>query len=216
MMSFPALARSVPGRIQSSARSFHRVLALPHAPAVAASSLIARLPKGMVPLATVLLLHQVTSSYALAGLTAALVAAGDAASTPFQGRLIDRVGRGCVLIPTAAAHVTAVAALLALARAHGPAAALAASAAVAGIGMPPVSGSIKAVWPRLAGADRVADAYTIESLLQQVIFLAGPLLVAGLAVTSGPAAALACSAVMVLVPHQATFALSTMRRSRLS
>lgn len=197
-MSFPALARSVPGRIESSARSFHRVLALPHAPAVAASSLIARLPKGMVPLATVLLLHQVTSSYALAGLTAALVAAGDAASTPFQGWLIDRVGRGCVLIPTAAAHVTAVAALLLLARAHGPAGALAASAAVAGIGMPPVSGSIKAVWPQLAGADRVADAYTIESLLQQVIFLAGPLLVAVLAGTSGPAAALACSAVMVL------------------
>ena len=198
-MSLPALARSVPGRIQSSARSFHVVLALPRARAIAASSLIARLPKGMVPLATVLLLHQVTGSYALAGLTAGLVAAGDAASTPFQGRLIDRAGRGWVLVPTAAVHVTAVTALLLLATAHGPAVALAASAGVAGIGMPPVSGSIKAVWPQLAGPGRVADAYTIESLLQQVIFLAGPLLVALLARTSGPAAALACSAGMVLV-----------------
>jgi MFS family permease len=198
MMALPTLAHSVTGRIQSSARSFRSVLALPHAPVIAASSLVARLPKGMVPLATVLLLHQVTGSYALAGLTAALVAAGDAASTPFQGRLIDRVGRGWVLIPTAAVHVAAVTALLLLARAHGPAGALAASAAVAGVGMPPVSGSIKAVWPQLAGADRVADAYTIESLLQQIVFLAGPLLVALLAGTSSPAAALACSAGMVL------------------
>jgi hypothetical protein len=69
---------------------------------------------------------------------------------------------------------------------------------VAGIGMPPVSGSIKAVWPRLAGPDRVAEAYTVESLLQQIVFLAGPLLVALLAGLSGPAAALACSAGLVL------------------
>lgn len=198
-MFLPALVRSVPDRVQSSARSFRSVLALPHARSVAASSLVARLPKGMVPLATVLLLHQATGSYALAGLTAALVAAGDAASTPLQGRLIDRVGRGRVLIPTAALHVTAVSALLLLARAHGSAWTLAASATVAGVGMPPVSGSIKAVWPQLAGADRVADAYTIESLLQQIIFLAGPLLVAVLVAASGPGAALACSAAMVLI-----------------
>src|SRR5262245_10630905 len=197
-MSLPALARSVPGRIQSSARSFRVVLAMPHARAVAAASLIARLPKGMVPLATVLLLHQVTGSYALAGLTAGLVAAGDAVATPFQGRLIGRAGRGRVLSPTAAVHATGVTSLLLLAWAHGPAGALAASAGVAGIGMPPVSGSIKAVWPQLAGPGRVPDAYTIESLLQQVIFLAGPLLVALLAGTSGPAAALACLAGLVL------------------
>lgn len=197
-MSLPVLARSMPGRIRSSARSFRTVLALPRARAIAASSLIARLPKGMVPLSTILLLHQVTGSYVLAGVTAALVAAGDAASTPFQGRLIDRAGRGLVLIPTAALHVTSVTALLLLARAHAPAGALAASAGVTGAGMPPVSGSIKAVWPQLTGADRVADAYTIESLLQQVIFLAGPLLVALLAGIAGAAAALGCSAGMVL------------------
>lgn len=197
-MSLPALARLAPGRIRSSARSLHGALALPRARSVAVSSLVARLPKGMVPLATILLLHQVTGSYALAGLTAALVAAGDAASTPLQGRLIDRVGRGWVLIPTAALHVGAVTTLLLLARLHEPAWALAASAGAAGIGMPPVSGTIKAAWPQLAGPGYVAEAYTIESLLQQVVYLAGPLLVALLAGASGPAAAMACSAGMVL------------------
>ena len=128
----------------------------------------------MVPLATVLLLHQISGSYAIAGITAALVAAGDAASTPVQGRLVDRLGRGRVLIPTAAVHVAAVAAVLMLARKGAPAAAVAVCACVAGIGMPPVSGSIKAIWPQLVGQDHLPAAYTVESLLQQVIFLSGP------------------------------------------
>jgi hypothetical protein len=127
-MPLPAQLSSIPGQIRVSARAFRGVLAQPHVRAVAASSLIARLPKDMVPLATVLLLRQATGSYLLAGLTAALVAAGDAASTPAQGALIDRAGRGWVLIPTAAVHVAAVISLLLLVRAHCPAAALAASA----------------------------------------------------------------------------------------
>lgn len=118
---------------------------------VAATSLVARLPKGMVPLATVLLLHQSAGSYAIAGIAVALTALGDAASAPAQGWLADRFGCGRVLIPTAAVHVAAVAALLLLVRDQAPVAAVIACAGLAGIGLPPVSGSIKAAWPRLAG-----------------------------------------------------------------
>lgn len=104
---------------------------------------------------------------------------------------MDRLGRGWVLIPTAAVHVAGVAAVLVLSRNGVPADAVAASACVAGIGMPPVSGSIKAVWPQLVGQDRLPAAYAMESLLQQVIFMSGPLLVAAFTTASGPAAALA-------------------------
>ena len=173
-MSLRPLARSLPGQLRASAGAIRTVLALRGVRLVAAASLVARLPKGMVPLATVLLLHQISGSYAIAGITAALVAAGDAASTPVQGRLVDRLGRGRVLIPTAAVHVAAVAAVLILARKGTPAAAVAVCACVAGIGMPPVSGSIKAIWPQLVGQDHLPAAYTVESLLQQVIFLSGP------------------------------------------
>jgi len=193
------LVRTVPGQVRASAQAFRTVLALPRVRLVSAASLVARLPKGMVPLATVLLLHQITGSYAIAGMTAALVAGGDAASTPVQGRLVDRLGRGLVLIPTAAVHVAAVAAVLVLARDGAPDAAVAGCACVAGIGMPPVSGSIKAVWPQLAGRDHLPAAYTVESLLQQVVFLAGPLLVAAVTMVTSPAVALACSAALVAV-----------------
>jgi MFS family permease len=196
-VSFRPLARAVPDQVRVSAAAFRTVFALPHVPLVVVTSGVARLPKGMVPLAIVLLIHQATGSYAIAGATAALVAIGDAASTPLQGRLTDRFGRGMVLIPTAAVHVAAVAAVLALTRAGAPADPVAACACLAGIGMPPVSGSIKAVWPQLAGQEILPAAYAVESLLQQLVFLSGPLLVAGLTTVSGPAAALACSAVLV-------------------
>jgi MFS family permease len=186
-----------PSWIRGSAESLRSVLALPGARLLAATSLVARLPKGMVPLAIVLLLRQATGSYAIAGITAACTAIGDAASTPVQGRLVDRFGRGWVLIPTAAVHAAAVAAVLILTRGHAPAPAVAGCACAAGIGMPPVSGSIKAVWPQIAGQDLLPAAYVVESLLQQVIFLAGPLLVAVLTVIDGPATALACAAVLV-------------------
>jgi hypothetical protein len=66
-MSLRPLARAVPGQVRASAGAFRAVLALRRVRLVAAASLVARLPKGMVPLATVLLLHQITGSYAIAG-----------------------------------------------------------------------------------------------------------------------------------------------------
>jgi MFS family permease len=172
-------------------RQFRAILSDPRVAAVAVTSLLARLPKGMVPLATVLLLHQRTGSYTLAGLTTALVAIGDAATTPAQGRLVDRYGRTKVLVPTALIHVAAVIVLLV---ASAPMT-LAAAACVAGVGMPPISGSIKAVWPRLVPEELVGAAYALESLMQQAFFLTGPLLVAAI---GKPAVALAGSAVLLL------------------
>jgi hypothetical protein len=84
-MSFRPQAHAVRDQVRVSAGAFCAVLALPHARLVAATSLVARLPKGMVPLATVLLLRQDTGSYAIAGITAALVAAGDAPRRPCRG-----------------------------------------------------------------------------------------------------------------------------------
>jgi MFS family permease len=133
---------------------------------VATTSLLGRLPKGMLPLTVVLMVHQATNSYATAGLAAALLSAGDAISAPAQGWLTDRFGRDRVLIPSAALHVAALGGVLILIR-SGTLIGVMAAAFVAGIGMPPISGSIKAAWPKMAPPDALAAAYVVESLLQQ-------------------------------------------------
>ena len=193
------LARALPGQVRDSVQAFRAVLALPRVRPLAAASAVARLPKGMMPLAMVLLVRQSAGSYALAGAAAALMALGDAVSAPAQGRMADRFGRARVLVPSAALHVAAVAAVLALARHGTPPGALMASACLAGVGMPPVSGSIKAAWPQLVPPAALPAAYAMESLLQQVVFLAGPLLVSAIAAAADPAAAMACSAGLAVI-----------------
>ena len=188
-------ARRLRAALHDSLRTLGTVLRLPGVPAVAVTSTVARLPKGMLPLATVLLLHRATGSFAVAGAAAAMVAFGDAASAPAQARLVDRFGPGRTLIPAAAVHVAALVALASMAGRGAPAAAMVACAGVAGIGIPPVSGTVKALWPRLVGPDRVPAAYAVESLLQQIVFLVGPLLLAALVATGGPTVAfIACAA----------------------
>lgn len=173
---------------------YRDVFAAPRLRGVVVTSAIARLPKGMAPLSLVVLVRDTGHSYVLAGLVAALLGLGDAATTPWQGRLVDTYGRGRVLLPTAFLHVTAVSSLIPLANGGAPPGALAAVAFAAGAGMPPVSGCVKAAWPDLSQPGRSATVYAIESLVQQVVFLVGPLLVAIVISTAGPTAALACSA----------------------
>jgi hypothetical protein len=159
----------------------------PRRRAVVVTSAIARLPKGMAPLSLVVFLHATGHSYGLAGAAAALLALGDASTTPLQGRLVDRHGRAAVLLPAAFVHVCAVAALL-------TGAPVLVAAFMAGVGLPPVSGCVKAAWPDLLPG-RTDVAYRVESLVQQTVFLAGPLLAAAL-LPAGPAVPLACSAAL--------------------
>lgn len=74
----------------------------PRRRAVVVTSAFARLPKGMAPRSLVVFRHA----------AAAPVAIGDASTTPFLGRLVDRHGRAAVLLPTAYLHVDAANALL--------------------------------------------------------------------------------------------------------
>ena len=132
---------SLPGKVALSGRSSWSVLAQPRSLAVALTSLVARLPKGMVPLAIVLDVGQAKGTYLAAGVVLAALGAGDAAATPLQGWLVDRFGRGRVLLPSAAMYALALAGLVG-ATAHGePTGLLAGCAFLAGIGFPPVSGA---------------------------------------------------------------------------
>jgi MFS family permease len=165
----------------------------------ACSSLIARVPKGITPLAVVSLVHQTTGSYAAAGVIAAASAFGDALSTPVQGRLLDRYGRGRVLLPSAVVYAAALSLLPVLAVHHEPVAVLFGCALLAGAGFPPISGSMKALWPRLVtNGTATGTAYAAESLIQQILLLIAPLLATALIAWATPAAALWTAATATL------------------
>lgn len=193
-------------------RAYLRILRVPHMKPLFGAMLLARLPIGINALATVLFLREQTGSFAVAGTATGGLALGTALGAPFAARLVDRSGRG-VLLLLAAGHASGLAGLLALGYAGAPTVALTADTVLTGMLLPPVSSVLRAIYARmLAGdAEAVRAAFALDSVLTETIFIAGPLLIAALVALTGPAAALGVSAAAVLTG--ATLFLATWRRS---
>ena len=75
---------------------------------------------------------------------------------------------------------------------------IALAAALAGLTLPPLSSTVRIVWPRLAPGELRSTAYALEAALQEVFFVGGPLLAAALSAIE-PAAAVAGAGLASLV-----------------
>lgn len=175
------------GEQSAGLRRYADVLRAPGVGRIAAAALIARLPTGMTPLATVLLVRDEGRSYAVAGLVVAASALAGAVGQPLWGRLIDRIGQARVLLPLAIAYPLGLAGMALAATEGAPAAVVATFAAFAGGTLPPVGSCMRALWPSLMPTQGLRDtAYALEAWLQELFFILGPLIVAGIA-TVAPA-----------------------------
>lgn len=154
-------------------------LSLDGARSVVASVAVGRLPMGMVPLAVLLLVEDVTHDVGLAALVVGANGIASALATPVQGAVIDRVGQWPVLLVCAVGSAVALAALVPLTDAGAPGVTLLAAGAVAGALMPPVSACARTLWSMIAeGSEARAAAYALDSTTSQLTFIVGPLLVA--------------------------------------
>ena len=172
------------------------VLGAPGAPPLVAARTLGALPIGMVPLAIVLLLRSAGDSYALAGLATGAFALGVAVASPLLGRLVDRVGIARVLTPLSLTFPASVVALTLAGSRHAPAAATIAFALLAGANYPPVGPCMRALWPRLLDdASLRTVAFSVEATLQELAFVGGPPILAGVVALAGPVAGLIVTAV---------------------
>jgi predicted MFS family arabinose efflux permease len=159
----------------------------PSVPQVVGASLIGRLPLGMLPLGTVLLVRAAGDSYAVVGIVVAALSIASAVSSPVVGRLIDRAGLTRVLLPLAVLFPVSVSVLVELARQHAPPVALAACAAAAGGTVPPIGACIRTLWPTmLPRQDLRETAFALEAWMQELSFVVGPVLVGGIAAIASP------------------------------
>jgi MFS family permease len=157
-------------------------------------TLVARIPDSIASIAIVILVRSVTGSYAIAGLAAAAFAIGTAVSAPVAGRALDRLGQRRVL-PVLAAAFGAAATVLVLMAGQLGSYGLAGLAAVAGLTRPPVEAALRAMWPRLVPAGQLDAAYALDSSVQELIWIGGPLLLAALLAGGSPRVPLLACAV---------------------
>jgi MFS family permease len=189
------------------------LLRLPGVARLAVASLLGRIPIVMVSLSYILLLRALGRPFALAGTVAGAVAVAAGIAAIPQGRLVDRFGQTRILIPFALANAAAVLGVLLTARAGGPAWALIALAALDGLTIPPLSASMRTLWPVLTGGEHVETAFALESVLQEGFYIAGPLLAGAIAALASPDAALV-TAVVLTVGGTLLFATSRVSRAR--
>ena len=164
------------------------MLARPGAARLLSTALFARLPQGMSSLAILLLVHGATGSYAAAGAAVGMSALLVAVSMPIQGGLIDRLGIGRVIGPTAVGQALAYVLLAVLGTAHAGAGPLIASAALVGASQPPISPVVRTTLRTMFDDHSVREsAFSLEAVLQEVIFVSGPLLITVLITLTSPA-----------------------------
>lgn len=152
------------------------VLRSPQVARLLAGTLTGRMPAGMTAIAIALALRAAGSSYALVGAVSAAYAVSSAVGGPFLGRAVDRLGQPRVLLASA---VVASAGYVLLALDPGNPATAVVGAALAGLCMPPLEPCLRTLWPDIVRAEQLETAYALDSASQQILYVAGPLLVAG-------------------------------------
>ena len=171
---------------------------------------IARMPFAMVTLGIVTMLSQSQGGYGLAGAVAATFALTSALIAPQISRAVDRYGQSRILPPATALAVAGLAGLMLATRFQAPNWTLFVFAAIGGF-MPSMSAMVRARWTQIyRETPRLRTAFAFESVVDEVIYMTGPVISIGLSVAlfpeAGPLAALLFLTIgtLLFVPLKAT------------
>jgi hypothetical protein len=184
-----------------SSATYRTLLRAPGAAAFFLTAAAARVGIAMTSLGIVWLVHARTGSYATAGLVTGGFAVAEAVAGPQLARLIDRFGQSRMLPPALLAHAAAVATLLALVGAGTPDWLMTAGGVLVGATIPQLGALSAARWAALLRDERAAalpTAFALESLANELAYLAGPALVSVLGASGYPAAGPVLAAALVV------------------
>jgi MFS family permease len=199
-------------------RRYLELWRLPSARLLIAMGIFGRLPAGVAPLALLLLVVGHTGSYTLGGAAVGVYGVATAVVAPLLGRFADRRGFTPVLVLTGLGYPLAVSGLVAVVVTDAPRALIFPAAIAAGGLLPLLTSSLRAIWTDIT--DRVGDdgvrqtAFALDAIAMEVVWIFGPVLVAGVVVVASPAFALVGAAVAGLIGSLAIAASKPSRRWR--
>ncbi|MEU9131111.1 MFS transporter [Kitasatospora sp. NPDC048540] len=162
-------------------------------------SLLGRLPNAMCPIGSLLLVSHDSGSVWRGSAAAGTLAVAQAVAGPLVGRLADRRGQRPVGLAAAAVNALAILALVAASRSGLPLWLQLVPAALIGLSVPLVGPLSRSRWVRLAGGDREATgaAISLDGIMDEISFTAGPAVIGILAALADPAAGLLLAAALV-------------------
>lgn len=179
--------------------SYRAIFAAPGTIGFSGAGLVARLPWAMTTLGIVTMLSQARGEYGLAGSVAATFAFANAVIAPQLSRLVDRYGQRRIAIPAMLLALVAFAALILATRFEAPVWTLFLSAALVGF-MPSFGALVRARWTEVyRGKPDLRTAFAFESVVDEVVYIVGPILAIGLSVSLFPEAGPLAAALLLAV-----------------
>ena len=157
------------------AGSYALILRKPHARSTFGFGMVGRIPMAINSVAIVFLVSDVRGSFTLAGITSSFYTLAGAVVSPRVGRLADRFGTKRVLLPVTLANVLATIGLLV--SINQATAALLFFAAICGATFPNFGGYTRTRWSRsIDNQKELASALSLESVMDEIAFVLGPIL----------------------------------------
>ncbi len=138
------------------------------------AQLVARFPGGMLSLGLLIHIEGIFDSYGVAGLVLASLSIGQAISGPLTSRWMGAWAMRPVLILTSS--VCAVA-LAVLALAPLPIVGFMIVALVCGLSYPPIQPVVRTIYPKVVNSRQLTPLFSLDASAQEIIWVAGPVLV---------------------------------------
>ncbi|HEX8768674.1 MAG TPA: MFS transporter [Jatrophihabitans sp.] len=184
MLSRYRAAFSSPGALEFSAAGF-----------------LARITLAIYPIAIVLIISGRTHSYGYAGVVSGSYVVGGAVGNPIAAVLVDKLGQHRVLPWFLVAHLLSTGMFGALITVHAPLWTLLPPAVLMGITMLNIGALVRARWSYIWPGDSPerSTGYSVESTLDEVIFVLGPLVATVLALHTHPLVTLGLALLVISV-----------------
>ncbi len=165
-----------------------------------AAGALARLPMSMVGIGAVLMVQGLYDSYAMAGRVAAVLGLAQAFLAPQIARWVDRHGQRTVLLPTLAVSAVGLGGLITAGVLGAPEWVLWLFAAIAGASQGSYGSMVRARWNHaLDDPGRLHTAYSLESSIDELVFIVGPVLATTLATAVAAPSGLVLAGVATVV-----------------
>ncbi|MDF2652686.1 MAG: transrane efflux protein [Paenibacillus sp.] len=178
---------------------YREIFKAPGSKKFSAAGFVARMPISMTGIGLVTMLSQLRGDYWLAGAIAATFALATALIAPQISRLVDRLGQSRVLLPATGISVLSTIALLLCTRFQAPDWTLFLFALFAGC-MPSMPAMVRARWTELyQGSPKLHTAFALESVVDEICFIIGPVISVSLSVMLFPEAGPLLASIFLLI-----------------
>lgn len=180
-------------------KSYREILRIPGALKFSAAGLIARFPMSIVGIAQILMVTTLYGSYDIAGKVAGASVIAYAICAPILAKLVDRFGQSKVMIPSLTVSAAGMVALLVAASLRLDPWWLILATVIAGGASGSLGSLVRSRWTVVVKNNaQMHTAYAMESTLDEVVYMLGPVIATVLTTSVHPLAGLILALALML------------------